>query len=88
MRVETDRRGRNLRTALMLVATMAGLFTVAVPSSWTYGEDLTAAALVLSSLGDPDTPLPDADARLIDAPYLGVRELREMHCARPGHAGA
>jgi hypothetical protein len=28
MRVETDRR--NLRTALMLAATMAGLFTLAV----------------------------------------------------------
>jgi len=30
MRVEADRGGRNLRTAWVLVATMAGLFTFAV----------------------------------------------------------
>jgi hypothetical protein len=30
MRAETDRDGRNVRTAVVLVATMAGLFTFAI----------------------------------------------------------
>jgi HAD superfamily hydrolase (TIGR01509 family) len=62
-------------------AKAARLFTVAVPSAWTVGEDLTAADLTLASLGEPDSPLQGSDARQIGAAFLGLAELRVLHQA-------
>ncbi|HYL71371.1 MAG TPA: HAD-IA family hydrolase [Candidatus Dormibacteraeota bacterium] len=69
-------------------AKAAGLVTVAVPSSWTAGQDLAAADLVLSSLGDPEQPLPESDAWRVGANFLGLEELRTLHRAAAGAAAA
>ena len=65
-------------------AKAAGLFTVAVPSSWTAGQDLAAADVTLASLGDPEQPLPQCDAARIGASFLGLEELRTLHRASRG----
>lgn len=62
-------------------AKAAGLFTVAVPSRWTRTEALGTADLTLSSLGDPEVPLPGADADRIGAPFLTLEGLRALHQA-------
>jgi HAD superfamily hydrolase (TIGR01509 family) len=62
-------------------AKSAGVFTIAVPSSWTASQDLAAADLTLSSLGDPEQPLRDTDAWRIGASFLGLAELRTLHRA-------
>jgi HAD superfamily hydrolase (TIGR01509 family) len=62
-------------------AKAAGLFTIAVPSSWTAGQDLAAADLLLTSLGDPEQPLPESEAWRIGAGFLGLAELRTLHRA-------
>ena len=60
-------------------ARAAGLFTVAVPSTWTRYEDFAAANLTLQSLGDPGEPLSEPDAWRIGAPFLGVEQLYTLH---------
>jgi HAD superfamily hydrolase (TIGR01509 family) len=57
-------------------AKAAGLYTVAVPTRWTASQDLSAADLVLPSLGDPQHPLdPVAAARIGGARMLGLAQL-------------
>jgi beta-phosphoglucomutase-like phosphatase (HAD superfamily) len=41
----------------LLAATAAGLACVVTVSHYSSGEDFSAAAVVLSSLGDPDEPM-------------------------------
>lgn len=74
----------------VLAARAAGLFTVAVPSRWTLGQDLSAAHLVLSSLGEPAQPLDEEERRRIGgAPCLGLAELEALRApARLRGAGA
>lgn len=68
-------------------ATAAGLFTVAVPTTWTAGHDLSRADLVLSSLGDPGQPLDEAEASRIGARWLDLATLARLHGeARPAPA--
>ncbi len=63
-------------------AKAAGLYTVAVPTSWTAAQDLGAADLVLPSLGDPREPLnAAAAARLGGAKMLGLAELERLLAA-------
>jgi HAD superfamily hydrolase (TIGR01509 family) len=57
-------------------AKAAGLFTVATPTRWSDGHDLSEADLVVPSLGDPQVPLdPDTAGVLggswVDLPMLG-----------------
>lgn len=71
-------------------AKAAGLFTVAMPSEWTIGQDFAAADLVLPDLGDAASPLDAADACRIGAPYLGLAQLAMVHAAtlpRVAHSG-
>jgi len=57
-------------------AKAAGLYTIAVPTRWTASQDLSAADLVLPSLGDPQHPLDSvAAARIGGARMLGLAEL-------------
>jgi HAD superfamily hydrolase (TIGR01509 family) len=61
-------------------ARAAGLAVLATPSRWTRGQDFSAATIVLSSLGEPDSGLPaDEAARLGGSPCVGVAELRRLH---------
>jgi len=60
-------------------ARAAGLFTVAVPSTWTRSQDFAAANLTLESLGDPAEPLSEPDAWRIGAPFLGVEQLYTLY---------
>jgi HAD superfamily hydrolase (TIGR01509 family) len=63
-------------------AKAAGLYTVAVPTGWTSGQDLSAADLCLPSLGDPQHPLDaGAAARLGGARMLGLAELERLLAA-------
>jgi len=62
-------------------AKAAGLLTVATPSDWTRGQDFKAADLVLPCLADPESPLGEADAWRIGAPYLGLQQLAIFHAA-------
>ncbi|MFZ5690043.1 MAG: HAD-IA family hydrolase [Pseudomonadota bacterium] len=60
----------------------AGLFTIATPSRWTRTQDFSAADVCLSELGDPETPLGDADAaRIGGARYVGLTEVRALFAA-------
>lgn len=59
----------------------AGVFTIAVPSSWTRGQDFAAADLTLDSLGDPEDPLSELDEWRIGAPYLGLAQLHTLHAS-------
>jgi HAD superfamily hydrolase (TIGR01509 family) len=56
-------------------AKAAGLYTVATPTAWTAAQDLSAADLVLPSLGDPGAPLAPALAAAIGGPFLTLKEL-------------
>ncbi|HMA32066.1 MAG TPA: HAD family hydrolase [Casimicrobiaceae bacterium] len=67
-------------------AKASGLYTVVTPSQWTMGEDFAGADLVLSHLGDPDHPLPPAQAAAAGGPWLGLPELRGLHAAAIGVA--
>jgi len=62
-------------------AKAAGLFTVAIPTLWTIGQDFSAADLVLTSLADPEQPLYAVDERRIGAKFLGVEQLATLHSA-------
>lgn len=62
----------------------AGLFTLATPSLWTRSQDLSAADLVLESLGDPDEPLSAVDERRLGAKYLALEHLAALHAAHVG----
>lgn len=62
-------------------AKAAGLLTLATPTDWTRGEDLTAADLILPSLADPDSPLGPADALRIGASYVALEQLALLHAA-------
>lgn len=60
-------------------AKAAGLYTIAVPTRWTASQDLSAADLVLPSLGDPQHPLDGAAAaRIGGATMLGLAQLEEL----------
>ena len=66
-------------------AVAAGLWTVVTPNFWTEGNDFSAAALVLPSLGEPSHPLAgEPGGRLISAAWLSFDEL--VRCAARGHA--
>ena len=67
-------------------AKAAGLYTIAVPTRWTASQDLTAADLLLASLGEPDRPLDAAAQRRIGAKWLGLRELVALKAAHPATA--
>jgi HAD superfamily hydrolase (TIGR01509 family) len=62
-------------------ALAAGLTTLVTVSSYTSGEDFSGAALVVSSLGDPDGPgaevLSDA-AGIHPGPYLRLADLADL----------
>jgi HAD superfamily hydrolase (TIGR01509 family) len=60
-------------------AKAAGLFTVAIPTLWTMGQDFAAADLILPSLADPDEPLGALDEWRIGARFLGIEELATLH---------
>ena len=60
-------------------AKAAGLFTVVTASQWTAGEDFVDANLQLSHLGDPEHPLPPAEATIVGGPWLGLDVLRSLH---------
>ena len=62
-------------------AKAAGLFTVVTASQWSAGDDFGDADLELSSLGDPDHPLPERDAAAVGGPCLGLPQLRHLHAA-------
>jgi HAD superfamily hydrolase (TIGR01509 family) len=62
-------------------ACAAGLFTVATPNFWTQGQAFGDAHLVLEHLGDPESPLPAAEAARIGAPQLGLAQLERLHLA-------
>jgi HAD superfamily hydrolase (TIGR01509 family) len=62
-------------------AKAAGLYTVVTPTTWTAGQDFSAADLVLRSLGDRNAPLEPPEAERVGGPWLGVRELRALHGA-------
>lgn len=59
-------------------AKAVGLFTVAVPNRWTSGQDLSAADLVLPSLGDPDEPLDASYADRLGKRWLEVERLGQL----------
>jgi len=60
-------------------AKAAGLYTIAIPTRWTSGQDLSAADLVLPSLGDPQHPLDAAAAsRIGGVTMLGLPQLEEL----------
>ncbi len=59
-------------------AQAAGLYTVALPNTWTEGQDFAAAELVLESLGEPDRPVGSRDRAQLGAPYLTLRRLEEL----------
>ena len=64
-------------------AKAAGVFTVATPSVWTAAEDLSAADLILSSLGDVEERLDPADERRGGAAkYLDLERLAALHLAQ------
>lgn len=63
-------------------ATRAGLFTLAIPSVWTRTQDFSAADLVLSSLGEPDAPLDEADERRLGAKYVSLNHLAALQVLR------
>jgi HAD superfamily hydrolase (TIGR01509 family) len=62
-------------------ANAAGLFTVATPNRWTAGHDLSAADLVLPSLGDPGDPLEDAPAAIVGGRWLDLAALARLHAS-------
>ena len=62
-------------------AKAAGLFTVVTASQWTAGEDFAGADLELSYLGDPEHPLPPAEAAEVGGSWLGLAQLRSLHQA-------
>jgi HAD superfamily hydrolase (TIGR01509 family) len=60
-------------------AKAAGLYTIAVPTRWTASQDLSAADLVLPSLGDAQHPLDAAAAaRIGGAKMLGLAEIAAL----------
>ncbi len=59
----------------------AGLFTVAVAAPWTSHHDLSAANLVLPTLGDEAHPLTGADAARAGGAWLGLDGLAARHAA-------
>ena len=66
----------------LTAAKAAGLFTVVTPTFWTRTDDLSAADLLLPSLGDPDAPLDDGAARSLGAPFLSLAALERIKSAR------
>ena len=71
----------------LLAATGAGLRCVVTVSSFTRGEDFTAAALVVSSLGDPGEPMEILANRSPAAPN-GQVELRDLEAVLAGAGGS
>ncbi len=69
-------------------AVAAGLSTVVTPTFWTQGSDFSAAALVLPSLGDPDSPLEaEPGCQLSRDSWLSMHELTHLtHPPRPLNA--
>ena len=59
-------------------AKAAGIFTVAVPTRWTASHDLSAADLVLPSLGDPDDPVDAAYRARIGGGWLELANLEAL----------
>lgn len=66
---EDSRNGLNAANA-------AGLPTVVTPCQWTQGEDFSTAWLTLPELGDPDRPLPEAQATRLRQRWLSIDDLR------------
>ena len=62
----------------LLAAKAVGLYTVVTPSRWTMTQKFKGADILLSALGDPDTPLNSADAARIGAPYLELAKLETL----------
>lgn len=62
-------------------AKAAGLFTVAVPTTWTADHDLSAADVLLPSLGDPESPLDPATRHGLGGRWLGLHQLERLHSA-------
>jgi len=67
-------------------AKSAGLFTVVTATQWTIGDDFADADLELSSLGDQEHPLLDAEAAAAGGPWLGLAQLRRLHAGAMGRA--
>ena len=60
-------------------ARQAGLWTVAVPTTWSRGEDFSMAPLVLPGLGEPSRPLEgEPGGQLCVSAWLTFEELTEM----------
>jgi HAD superfamily hydrolase (TIGR01509 family) len=62
----------------LLAAKACGLYTIITPTRWTMAQKFQGADLVLSSLGDPDTPLDAADAAKVGKPYLELPKLETL----------
>jgi HAD superfamily hydrolase (TIGR01509 family) len=62
----------------LLAAKSVGLYTVFTPSRWTDAHRSQGADLILSSLGDPDSPLDAMSAEKIGAPYLELSRLQTL----------
>jgi HAD superfamily hydrolase (TIGR01509 family) len=66
----------------LLAAKAVGLYTVVTPSRWTIRQRFQGADLLLSSLGDPHSPLNSADAGRIGAPYLELSKIEALRSAK------
>jgi len=66
----------------LAAAKAAGLFTVVTPTFWTQTDDLSAADLLLPSLGDPEAPLDPGAAGKVGAPFVGLGELERLKSSR------
>jgi HAD superfamily hydrolase (TIGR01509 family) len=62
----------------LLAAKSVGLYTVFTPNRWTTAHRSQGADLILSSLGDPDSPLDTATAAKIGALYLELSKLQTL----------
>jgi HAD superfamily hydrolase (TIGR01509 family) len=65
----------------------AGLFTVATPSQWSDGSDVSGANLVLPHLGDPELPLPPGSTGVPGSRWLDIPSLRLLLADATSPAG-
>ena len=63
----------------VLAARAAGLVTIAVPGRWTGSQDFSRANLRISTLGDPEDPIPEPEAqRLGGRRDFGLQQVAEI----------
>jgi HAD superfamily hydrolase (TIGR01509 family) len=73
----------------LAAAKQASLFTIVTPSRWTASQDFRGADIILSSLGEVDTPLDGREAALIGGrPYLTLSAIEDLRRGSTTGAGA